>query len=364
MVLFLLVLHFRLSNVLRDSETSDSLKYSRVVRRVDDFRIHDDRDGCFGRYAGKGVSKSEALQKGLDIVVAGHEYAIDFPYPYLWDLKLWNTRITVYRRERGFAPIRTWYGPCGMVAQERILLPNHGRDGAAFYDFLLWRYDDPPLGVVFLHGHAALGWHTSCETIFSRILAYYHSVIFPEIRPLPNAIITLTFARGRKDTKFQPLFWNGGRRLHDSEQHPEATSCLDVLDRANVSLTPATASSCCGSFILSGGAFRRHSRQLYSILLDHVQDVSLDDEITGRECFEYIVYGLFDRPLTSNGNGTFDGTARDELESWYSAAKRLRPKILSRLRGCESSYGHGYLGDDNRLVLGTFWFPARRYVQG
>ena len=74
-------------------------------------------------------------------------------------------------RARRLAELRTWSNGCGMRAEERLLLLNHGRDAAAFYDYAAWRYDAPPQAVAFLHGHGALAWHTSCETVFTRVTA-------------------------------------------------------------------------------------------------------------------------------------------------------------------------------------------------
>ena len=129
-----------------------------------------------------------------------------------------------------------------MRAEERLLLPNHGRDATAFYDYAAWRYDAPPQAVAFLHGHGALAWHTSCETVFTRITAYHEhllrrnassstGVLEVDGKFLDKIMVTLTFARGRKETKFEPLKWNGGkkrRRLlrtsyNDAERHPETS---------------------------------------------------------------------------------------------------------------------------------------------
>ena len=340
-------------------------KYIESVSNVEpshDFHILTDNDGCFGKH--DPTSRDiPASRMNMEVVIAGHEFEPDFERSYLWDLKIWNLNFVLYRREGDDIAGRTWRGGCNMTAEERILIPNHGRDASAFYDYAKWRYENPPLAVVFLHGHAALGWHTSCETVLTRILAYWHSVTLPEAIPLPNAVISLTFARGRKETYFEPLSWNGGRRLqYMSEMHPEISSCQDVLAQINMTLGRASVTSCCGSFILPGAALRRHPENMYETLLAHVQDVSLDDQVTSRQCFEYIVFALFDRPHAPNS--PFNELARKQLISWYQASKRLRSQIPSGLRSCEKNYGYFYLGDDNRLVLGKWWFPASRYVQG
>ena len=42
-------------------------------------------------------------------------------------------QVTLYRRTQPALPERSWAGPCGMSVMERLLVPNHGKDGAVFY---------------------------------------------------------------------------------------------------------------------------------------------------------------------------------------------------------------------------------------
>ena len=42
-------------------------------------------------------------------------------------------QVTVYRRVCPELPERGWAGPCGMFVKERLLVPNHGKDGAVFF---------------------------------------------------------------------------------------------------------------------------------------------------------------------------------------------------------------------------------------
>ena len=296
------------------------------------------------------------MSGAFEVVIADHEYYENFDQHYLWDLRLWNLHFVIYRRERPEISARSWKGPCNMSAEERILLPNHGRDGAAFYDYILWRYTQPPAAVAFLHGHAALGWHTSCEAVFTRIFAYYISLVSPERLPLPNAMVTLTFARGRKDTQFAPFQWNGGRKLLD--KHPEDTSCIEQLGQVNVSLDRAPFSSCCGSFIVPGGVFQRYSPRVYSHLLSYLQNPAVDDYVSGRQCFEFVIYSLFSDPL--NRTSVMD---RSILEQWFKTAKQMRRQLKTRLHRCESFYGNPYLGDESRLLFNHIWFPKKVYVQ-
>ena len=42
-------------------------------------------------------------------------------------------QVTLYRRMQPDLPERSWAGPCGMSVMERLLVTNHGKDGAVFY---------------------------------------------------------------------------------------------------------------------------------------------------------------------------------------------------------------------------------------
>ena len=137
---------------------------------------------------------------------SSHEYASDFESHYLWDLALSNVNIVLYRRERKNLPLRTWSNGCDMRAEERLLLPNHGRDAAAFYDYATTRrYDAPPQAVAFLHGHGALAWHTSCETVFTRITAYHEHVLLrrndSESIPTDETVVTRSSRLRREEEK-------------------------------------------------------------------------------------------------------------------------------------------------------------------
>lgn len=108
------------------------------------------------------------------VVLAGYEYLSDDEVAshYIWDLMIPGLEIIIYRRKKlRTVPPRSWSGPCGMRATER-LIPNRGREPGAFFDYAASVYDNPPRAFAFLHGHAAISWHTSCEAVFSRILLY------------------------------------------------------------------------------------------------------------------------------------------------------------------------------------------------
>ena len=103
-------------------------------------------------------------RKSFHIVVAGYSARTCFRH-YLWDLGLSNADVFIYRRVQIEEPAKSWQGPCGVRAQEVILGPNHGRDAAAFYDYVLNVYANPPAAFLFLHGHGGVGAinHITCE---------------------------------------------------------------------------------------------------------------------------------------------------------------------------------------------------------
>eukprot|EP00891_Asterochloris_glomerata_P003624 jgi/Astpho2/3624/Aster-x1160 len=123
-----------------------------------------------------------SLVKGyFHIVIAGYRYDTCFD-TWLWDLGTTNADVTLYRRMQPDLPERSWAGPCGMSVMERLLVPNHGKDGAVFYDFILEHYDNMPSYIMFVHGHGPSGrraWHTSCESTISRTRLYYSLLATP-----------------------------------------------------------------------------------------------------------------------------------------------------------------------------------------
>lgn len=97
----------------------------------------------------------------LHIIVAGHRKEHIHKH-YLFNLGLTNTELFFYRREDESDPVRELQGPCGIKAYERLVLPNHGREATAFYDYAIEHYRNPPRAIMFLHGHAFIG-----DTIFT-----------------------------------------------------------------------------------------------------------------------------------------------------------------------------------------------------
>ena len=134
------------------------------------------------------------------VVVGGHKYLSDeqVAHHYLWDLQIPNMKIIIYRRVRLEKPARRWSGPCGMTAEERLII-NRGREASALFDYVLAvRRGDtglqPPRAFAFVHGHAAIAWHTSCQAMFSRILNFYMQLVQPSthLEGLERHMMSLT----------------------------------------------------------------------------------------------------------------------------------------------------------------------------
>lgn len=69
-------------------------------------------------------------------------------------------------------------------------------------------------------------------------------------------------------------------------------------------LPPPPLRACCGTFVAPGPALRRRPRELYGALLAVLQNQTLDDARTGRDCFEYIIYSLLGGPEHAVGGPT------------------------------------------------------------
>lgn len=198
---------------------------------------------------------------------------------------LTNARVSVYRRvdplAPKYAPVR---GPCGLLITEKLLLPNHGRDAAAFADWALEHYDAPPMAVVFLHGHGPYAWHTTCQAIVTRTrLAYSHYANAELLPSISQHVVSLT--RLEKDEVF-PLVSHDQRQDIDTHRGTAAYGiCEDLLRKYNMSI-PTHKFSCCSMFIAPGQAIRRHPKSFWAELRSMLLRQDVDDWSSGRVCFE------------------------------------------------------------------------------
>ncbi len=71
----------------------------------------------------------------LHVVIAG--YKVDAcHYQYAAEMGLTNAKVISYRRVDPELPLRRWELRCGVTVHERLLLPNHGLEAAAFYSYV------------------------------------------------------------------------------------------------------------------------------------------------------------------------------------------------------------------------------------
>ena len=321
------------------------------------------------------LCESPSLPRGsIHIVVAAYKYSereagIGFDDSnYLWDLGLTNSDIFWYRRVQPEQPLREVEGRCGMKLHERLLLPNYGRDGSAFFDHVLEVYDNPPTSIIFLHGHAAIAWHTSCESVFARSAYVYRALAWPSPtgglvdhslnRTVLNHMMTLT--SNSNGTSYFDLSWFGSRK--DQVNVRRLSKLVASNDTATMNKTKSPCElfrerwneqvfsriqkrpsfqSCCASFILKGERIQKYPRAFYEDLQSVLTDESYGDQ--GRHCFEFLVYLLF-----SEEHGKF---TQQELQAFYDEADGLvhgrnrsvtavlpDDNVLFRMQGCKATH--------------------------
>ena len=303
--------------------------------------------------------ESPALPAGaIHIVIAGYKEDTCFTH-YLWDMGLTNAHAFVYRRREPEQALRSWHGPCGMLVQERLLLPNHGRDIAAFHSHVTEHYANPPLSVVFLHGHGSDDdRHTDCPTIIGRArLAYrglagasegaaefaQHMVTLtrfgrsgdpPWLMDFTESTLSRKLLRRERSPSAgyaQAAGRSGSRAsrerlVHQDEEEaigglvteqqkqtestlpsqplsqepsPEAVaeaSCAPIFAKWGINTTSAGFHTCCASFILPWDRIERYPKGFYREALQHALDTRYDVAWTSRVCWEFVVWRWFQEP--------------------------------------------------------------------
>ena len=196
----------------------------------------------FGGRNNEETCTKQGLPPKYNVIVGGYRYMEDDRQihldgnHYIWNLNLPNSTIYWYRRVRAeIEPARMSYPgkkPSSvsinpeciesgrMRLEERVLPANRGRDAAALIDHILQIYDDGnsssfPDYLLFLHGHVAHGYHTSCEAVFARTASHYkyaqkhkansrRGVIDKQVDTIANHMTTLTSSHGTvRGYKFQ-----------------------------------------------------------------------------------------------------------------------------------------------------------------
>ena len=339
-----------------------------------------------------------AKEKGMHIIVGGFKrnetQGFSMTSNYLSDMGLTNADIYWYRRIDLDVPEAPAIElPCGMTLHERVMSPNRGRDGSAFYDHLLQVYDDPPEAIVFLHGHGAkYAWHTSCDAVFGRVIHYYRDLALvsqsksdntsavskddgtsdnknEKEKRVSNHMMTLTSSFmgtkhyqhkwfGQPRWKVDAMVDTPGRQqasppwYFTSQMFPRYYSkgtapCRYLLHRwkdvipKHSRSNPYMSASCCASFVLPGDRVRRYPRELYQELFDVLTDEKNDDYEIGKQCFEYIVFDLFH----DDGLFEFQDVLKfyDEADALVHGKKRYSERtepdesVVKRLQNCAAS---------------------------
>ena len=279
---------------------------------------------------------------------------------YLWDMGLTNAHVFVYRRRAPEKALHSWRGPCGMLVHERLLLPNHGKDISAFHSHVTEYYANPPLSLVFVHGHGSDDErHTDCPTIIGRVRLAYRGLAGASegAAEFAKHMVTLTrFGRGgdppwlmdfTESTLSRKLLRRehshsamdvqaagpsgsrvshqrlvdqnpveataglvsgeqerqtgikGSNQLSGQDQTPQEAaqvSCAPIFAKWGVNTTSAGFHTCCASFILPWDRIERYPRGFYREALQHALDTKYDDAWTSRVCWEFVVWRWFQEP--------------------------------------------------------------------
>lgn len=267
-------------------------------------------------------------KSAFHVVIAGYKHReTSEDYSYLFSLT--NVQFFHYRRQFATVPLTAVHEMCGVVVEEKLMLPNHGREAAAFFDYAYEHYENPPEVVAFLHGHAAISWHTTCNSVYSRLLLTY--------RQLTNEIFPMrmyTLTGNKKQNKFE-------RRLQlEPNDQALVDKCHTIFTSHNTSLRVAGRDhfySCCASFIIPGKSLRMYPKSLY-LSLRNYHLMSTDDNMAGRYCFEFLIYDMFSDEYVSNSTGDTDKKIDTE---WYQKASNLSDVLKSqyfpRLQRCYAS---------------------------
>ena len=131
--------------------------------------------------ANQSPCESPALPVGsFHVVIAAHENKTCYTH-YLWHMGLTNAHVFVYRRVQPQKVGQVRQGPCGVIVHERLMLPNKGKESAAFHSYVTEHYDNPPLAVLFLHGPGPQDWHADCPTLVGRARLFYRGLAAPSV---------------------------------------------------------------------------------------------------------------------------------------------------------------------------------------
>ena len=327
-----------------------NLLRSRNLREYSDTEMQNDTIYC----------ETPSVPKGLfDVVIAGYKHREPDEYSYLFGL----TNVNFYHYRRQFAygsPLKHTKEMCGVQVYERLIIPNHGREASAFYDYVIERYDDPPMSLAFMHGHAAISWHSTCLTTYARLISVYRSIAVgtPFLRMISlsgnqkqnkldfhrrlNYLIRSSDVIAQESIEEQEF---EKRIVQDNEEIDLmiGDKCWLIFKRFNYTQRSGYVNhtySSAATFILPGSRLRWYSKEFYLAMRAYHLDTTMDDNLEGRYCFEFIIWNMF--------GDNFIGEEEVEEKSWYANASALAKTFTQqhsiyeqRLRGCRAKEAPG-----------------------
>ena len=193
-----------------------------------------------------------------------------------------------------------------------LLLPNRGREASAFYDYVLEHYQNPPLAVVFLHGHGPWAYHTDCPTITGRTRLFYRGLVSPSggVAEFSQHMVSLTRPAQHDDPTWMQITGDPAsdekeslegklaRSDRQSTYHTTLANCKAMFTKWSVNYTGAGYWSCCAMFIVPWDRIRWYPKGFYreAFLL------SLEEEgeyPRSQECWELVIYAWYQEPPLS-----------------------------------------------------------------
>ena len=256
------------------------------------------------------------------VVIAAHKRA-EWSSHYVWLSALTNSTYFIYCREKLCTPLRSGQGFCNVQWEERLLLPNVGRDAAVFFHYALSVYDNPPSALAFLHGHVAKSRHNSCGSVYGRLHSYYNGIAGADVPYFQAKMISLNDRNwfGRKEPVVQNqrcgrrslLKWTI-RQMERRYGNRIDGECRSILANWNITLLERPYYHCCASFAMPGKRLLSYPRGFYEEMLQYHLKQRLD-QLTSRTCFEFLVYHLLGDELTCD--------ELRELDLYYREADKL-----------------------------------------
>ncbi|EJK69524.1 hypothetical protein THAOC_09210 [Thalassiosira oceanica] len=353
------------------------------------------------------ATATSATVPKYDVIVGGYRYMEDdrqIPLDenhYIWNLNLPNSTIYWYRRVKAeIEPARMSYPgkvqlldtpgkpECiesgKMRLEERVLPANRGRDAAALIDHILQIYDDGnsssfPDYLLFLHGHVAHGYHTSCEAVFARTATQYkyaqkhkannrRGIMDKQVEIIANHMTTLTSNRGTvRGYKFQMKSLPNRTRVAntniqalDDSSFPNPVAgfavsevdeyslnntmtCTDFYDKWNGLVnerdryTRKQWRSCCASAIIPADRIHRFPKEYWEDLMKVHMRPTDKDKYRGRFCFEHIFYLMLGDDIPESDKGYYDAVLEEFYEEEVTRSITDNRQLQYAIDVCDSA---------------------------